>query len=119
MSRAATEAKKSDVANTTTDHIEYGFHISDDVHTELRDLIRRIDRCFDQKMYLSLSEAAAFVGVSTKTLRRHAQLGNIDFSRAGFGRKKLRRRFTARNIAKFCLRLSRGTTVVSRRSRAR
>jgi hypothetical protein len=111
--------KKSNKADSTTGPLDCRSHIRDNVHTELQDLMERIDKCFDQKMYLSLSEAAVFIGVSTKTLRRHAQLGNIDFSRSGFGRKKLRRRFTACNIAKFCLRLSRGTTVVPRRSRAR
>jgi hypothetical protein len=94
----------------------------DEERNKLLEIVSEIEGIYAGRMYLGLSEVAMIVGVSTKTLKRHAEAGNITFSLRGFGRKKPRRSFTVRDVARFCLRVSRNVTasdLTRRRSRRR
>lgn len=62
----------------------------------------KIEILYGDRLYLSLKETAMLIGISTKTLRRHANAGDISFSRHGFGRRRIRRLFAAADVARFC-----------------
>ncbi|WP_139220964.1 hypothetical protein [Methylobacterium brachiatum] len=72
----------------------------------LLDLTRKIEASYGDRIYMSLSEVAMLIGLSTKTLRQHALAGTISYALRGFGRVKIRRSFTARDVARFCARVS-------------
>lgn len=72
----------------------------------LLDLTKKIESSYGDRIYMSLSEVAMLVGLSTKTLRQHALVGTISYALRGFGRVKVRRSFTARDVARFCARVS-------------
>jgi hypothetical protein len=80
----------------------------EDDHLFFANVLGRIEVMFDGKMYIGLVEVASFMGMSTKTLRRHADLGNICFAQQGFGRTRIRRLFAAHHVARFCVLLTRG-----------
>lgn len=68
------------------------------------DWLGNIETLYGGRLYLSLQETAMLIGVSTRTLRRHANAGDIGFSRHGFGRRRIRRQFAAADVARFCAR---------------
>ncbi len=75
---------------------------------------------FGSRVYIGLSELATLIGVSTKTLKRHIDLGNIRFSKMGHGCSEVRRAFTADDVVDFFERVSVvGTTGRTIRDRTR
>ena len=52
---------------------------------------------------MNVSETSTLLGMSTKTLKRHVDLDHIKFARIGVGKRKIRRVFSAHDIAEFCL----------------
>lgn len=83
-----------------------------DLHTDIFadnsknvvDWLVKIEKLYGDRLYLSLQETAMLIGVSTRTLRRHANAGDIGFSRHGFGRRRIRRLFAAADVSRFCAR---------------
>lgn len=63
-----------------------------------------VERYFEGRAYIGLSDVATLLGVSTKTVKRHVDVGAIRFSRIGHGRRKIRRAFTVTDVVAFCLR---------------
>lgn len=90
-----------------------------DNSSELQEGIKEmVEKYFGNRAYIGLSDVATLLGISTKTVKRHIDLGSIRFSRMGHGRKKIRRVFTVTDVAAFCLRAA-GIGPAGRASRVR
>ncbi len=64
-------------------------------------VLEDIRSCFAGQLTVDFPNAARILGIDEKTLRRHTKMGTVGYLNMGHGAQRLRRRFTAADLAAF------------------